>query len=267
MIANLPGSRPSARKYLTWTPDERRRGSLEPFEQRRLRSGFTGSPCPGARRRRSPRDRKRRRTCPPLFLRMAAGWLFFDGRMAPRTRSGQFRNRAERRSCWSRVRFPITSFAWKPDSRTIVYGGGAMSTGELRQVRVDGHHALAPFVLEGPSDQITIAPNGGAAGVRPPKSGCQHLALAAGPQRAGRIRVLPKSCSPRFARRWIRRTRRTGSSSRSSPIVPDTGTCGWETRMARGLREFEAQTLLPFHPAWSPRQPRNRVRFRGSRQR
>jgi hypothetical protein len=35
-----------------------------------------------------------------------------------------------------------------------------MSTGELRQVNVDGHDALAPFVLEGSSDQITIAPNG-----------------------------------------------------------------------------------------------------------
>src|SRR5262244_958002 len=55
---------------------------------------------------------------------------------------------------------PITSFAWRSDSRTIVYGGGPMSTGELRQVKVDGHDAPAPFVLEGSSDQITIAPNG-----------------------------------------------------------------------------------------------------------
>ena len=36
-----------------------------------------------------------------------------------------------------------------------------MSTGELRQVTVDGRRSLAPFVFEGASDQITIAPNGG----------------------------------------------------------------------------------------------------------
>jgi dipeptidyl aminopeptidase/acylaminoacyl peptidase len=55
---------------------------------------------------------------------------------------------------------PITTFAWKPDSRTIVYGGGAMSNGELGQVTVDGRRGVAPFGLEGAPDQIAIAPNG-----------------------------------------------------------------------------------------------------------
>jgi hypothetical protein len=49
----------------------------------------------------------------------------------------------------------------QPDSRTIVYGSGAISTGELRQVTIDGRRELAPFVLEGASDEIAIAPKSG----------------------------------------------------------------------------------------------------------
>ena len=56
---------------------------------------------------------------------------------------------------------PISSFAWKADSRTIVYGGGAISTGELQQVTIEGRQTIAPFVLQGASDEIAIAPKGG----------------------------------------------------------------------------------------------------------
>jgi Tol biopolymer transport system component len=98
---------------------------------------------------------------PRHFLRMADGSHIFVGRMAPTyglwviAQPGT----SPKRLVTSPV--PITTFAWKPDSRTIVYGGGAISTGELWQVTVGGNRTIAPFVLEGASDAIVIAPNGG----------------------------------------------------------------------------------------------------------
>jgi Tol biopolymer transport system component len=146
---------------------------------------------------------------------------------------------------------PITTFAWNPDSRTIVYSGGAMSTGELRQVAVDGRRSLAPFVLEGASDQIAIAPNG------------------------GRLSYVLQNLDANI---WRVPLGRTGEQSSPPPeklfasvreeldpaFSPDGQSIAFASNRSghwnlwtgnvdgSGLRELAAQSLLPFHPAWSP---------------
>jgi dipeptidyl aminopeptidase/acylaminoacyl peptidase len=146
---------------------------------------------------------------------------------------------------------PITTFAWKPDSRTIVYSGGAISTGELWEVSVDGRRALAPFVLEGASDQITIASKG------------TRLAyvlqnLDANIWRVPLQQVGQKSLPPPeklFAS--IREEMDPVFSPDGKSIAFVSNRSGhWNLWIGNldgsGLRDLAAQSLLPFHPAWSP---------------
>ena len=96
--------------------DARRRSarSRAPGDRPISRSACTGSRFPAALHSRSPKDRRRHKMSPPLFLRMAGGSLFFVGRMAPHTGSGQFRSQVESRSCWSRVRFRLPRLRGNP---------------------------------------------------------------------------------------------------------------------------------------------------------
>ena len=145
---------------------------------------------------------------------------------------------------------PITTFAWKPDSRTIVYGGGAISTGELRQVTLEGRHTLAPFALEGPSDQITIATNGGRLAYV-----LQNLDANIWRVPLGRIR---EKDSPPLAKLFasVREEMDPAISPDGKSIAFVSNRSGhWNLWTGNadgsGLRELAAQSLLPFHPAWS----------------
>jgi len=146
---------------------------------------------------------------------------------------------------------PITTFAWKPDSRTIVYSGGAMSTGELKQVTVDGRRSLAPFVLEGASDQITIAPNGGRLSyvLQNLDANIWRLPL----DRSREKNSLP----PEKLFASVREELDPAFSPDGKSIVFASNRSGhwnlWTGNVdGSGLRELAAQSLLPFHPAWSP---------------
>jgi Tol biopolymer transport system component len=160
VTVSLPGFRPAARKYLTWTPD-----SKALVAAHRVKAGFTlrlyRFPISGGAAQPMTEGPDESQDVSPAFSP--------DGRWLAYLR---WENGATY-ALWAApqpggkprllvtAQVPITTFAWKPDSQTIVYGGGPMSTGELRQVAIDGLRSLAPFALEGTSDQITIAPNGG----------------------------------------------------------------------------------------------------------
>jgi dipeptidyl aminopeptidase/acylaminoacyl peptidase len=132
-----------------------------------------------------------------------------------------------------------------------VYGGGAISTGELRQVTTDGHLALAPFALEGPSDQIAIAPTGA-------RLAYVLQNLDANIWRLPLDRIRQKNSPPPeklFAS--VREEMDPAFSPDGKSIAFVSNRSGrWNLWMGNadgsGLREFAAQSLLPFHPAWSP---------------
>jgi Tol biopolymer transport system component len=145
---------------------------------------------------------------------------------------------------------PITTFAWRRDSRTIVYGGGVISTGELRQVTVDGHSGLAPFVLEGASDEITIAPNGA------------RLAyvlenLDSNIWRVPLDRIHQKNLPPpeKLFPSVREETDPVFSPDGKSIAFVSNRSGHWNLWVGDAdgsrLRELAAQSLLPFHPAWS----------------
>jgi Tol biopolymer transport system component len=145
---------------------------------------------------------------------------------------------------------PITTFAWKPDSRTIVYGGGAISTGELRQVTIDGRRAPAPFVLEGASDQIAIAPNGARLAYV-----LQNLDANIWRLPLDRIRRR-NSPPPEKLFASVREEMDPAFSPDGKSIAFVSNRSGhWNLWTGNadgtGLRELGAQSLLPFRPAWS----------------
>jgi serine/threonine protein kinase len=145
---------------------------------------------------------------------------------------------------------PITTFAWKPDSRTILYGGGAISTGELSQVTVDGRSAPAPFALEGASDQITIAPHGG-------RLAYVLTNLDANIWRVPLDQTLAKNSPPEKLFASTREEMDPAISPDGKSIAFVSNRSGqWNLWTGNadgtGLRELAAQSLLPFHPAWSP---------------
>jgi Tol biopolymer transport system component len=126
-----------------------------------------------------------------------------------------------------------------------------MSTGELRQVNVDGADALAPFVLEGSSDQITIAPNDArlAYVLQNLDANIWRLPLDINGDKN------PHPPEKLFAS--IREEMDPAYSPDGKSIAFVSNRSGhWNLWMGNadgtGLREFEAQSLLPFHPAWSP---------------
>jgi dipeptidyl aminopeptidase/acylaminoacyl peptidase len=130
-----------------------------------------------------------------------------------------------------------------------VYGGGAISTGELRQVSIEGAQTLAPFILEGASDEIAIAPNGG------------RLAYVLQDLDANIWRLpLTRDANSPLAEKLFASTR----EEMDPAISPDGRSVAfisnrsghWSLWIGKadgtGLRELAAQHLLPFHPAWSP---------------
>ena len=249
VIASLPGALPGARKYMTWAPDgqalvavHRVKGSFAIRLYRFPVSGGTEQPVtegPDGTQDVSPAFSPDGRWL--AYLRWENGatyelWVVPqpDGRPKALVKSP----------------VPITSFGWRPDSRTIVYGGGAISTGELWQVTIDGRRALAPFVLEGASDQITIAYKGG------------HLAyvlqnLDANIWRVPLDRIRPNnSPAPEKLFASVREEMDPAVSPDGKSIAFVSNRSGhWNLWMGNadgtGLRELAAESLLPFHPAWS----------------
>ena len=250
VVANLPGWRPSARKYLTWAPDSdtvvvsnRLKAA---FALRLYRFPLSGGPAkaltegPDAAQDVSPAFSPDGRWL--AFLRWEDGATY--ALWAVPQPDGQ-----PKLLITSPV--PITSFAWKPDSRSIIYGGGPMSTGELREVRVDGHDTLAPFVLEGQSDQITIAPNGArlAYVLQNLNANIWRLPLDRNGQKDSR--------PPEKLFASTREQMDPAYSPDGKSIAFVSNRSGhWNLWIGNangtGLREFEAEALLPFHPAWSP---------------
>jgi len=250
VVAILPGWRPSARKYLTWAPDSdaivASNRLKAAFALRLYRFPLSGGPAkaltegPDAAQDLSPAFSPDGKWL--AFLRWEDGATYAlwavpqpDGKPKLLVTSP----------------VPITSFGWKPDSRTIVYGGGPMSTGELREVRVDGHDALAPFVLEGQSDQITIAPNATrlAYVLQNLDANIWRLPL----DRSGQKNSHP----PEKLFASIREEMDPAYSPDGKSIAFVSNRSGhWNLWIGNvdgtGLREFGAETLLPFHPAWSP---------------
>jgi len=250
VIANLPGSRPSARKYLTWAPE-----SDAIVASNRLKTAFAlrlyRFPISGGAGQSLTEGPDAAQDVSPAFS-PDGGWLAFL----------RWENGATY-ALWAVPQpggtpkllvtspVPITSFAWKPDSRTIVYGGGPMSTGALRQVRVDGHDALAPFVLEGPSDQITIAPNGArlAYVLQNLDANIWRLPLD--------VKNEKNRQAPQKLFASIREEMDPAYSPDGKSIAFVSNRSGhWNLWIGNaegdGLRELDAQPLLPFHPAWSP---------------
>jgi serine/threonine protein kinase len=250
VIASLPGFRPGARKYLTWAPDGK---AL--VASNRLNAAFAlhlyRLPVSG--------DTEQPITEGPEGAQDVSPAFSPDGRWLAYLR---WENGATY-ELWAVPQpggkpkllvtspVPITSFAWKPDSRTIVYGGGAISTGELRQVTIEGQRALAPFVLEGASDQITIAPNGTrlAYVLQNLDANIWRLPL----DRIGQKHPPP----PEKLFASVRDEIDPAYSQDGKSIAFVSNRSGyWNLWTGNadgtGLRELAVQSLLPFHPAWSP---------------
>lgn len=250
VIATLHGYRPSARKYLTWTPDGQAlvaadRSNAE-FALRLYRLPLAG----GARQRITEGPDSAQDVSPAFspdghslaYLRWENG-ATYELCLVP-GQGGSLRLLVT-------SPLPITAFAWKPDNRTIVYSLGPMSTGELQQVSIDGRREVASFALEGASDQITIAPRG------------------------GRLAYVLQNLDANI---WRVPLDRTGRNHASAPeklfasvreemdpaVSPDGNSVAfisnrsghwklWTGNMdGAGLRELAGESFLPSHPAWSP---------------
>jgi Tol biopolymer transport system component len=252
MIANVPGHhfQPSARKYMTGAP-----GGEALVAAQRLEGAFglrlRKFPLSGGASQPVTEGPDNTIDVSPAFSRDGR-WLAYlrweNGATYGLWAVAQPGTKPKR-LVTSRV--PITTFTWKPDSRTIVYGGGALSTGELWQVSVAGDRAIAPFVLEGTADEITIAPNGVrlAYVLQNLDSNIWRVPLA-----GTRQKNLPP---PEKLFASIREETDPAVSSDGKSIAFISNRSGrWNLWVGNadgsGLRELEAQSLLPFHPAWSP---------------
>jgi Tol biopolymer transport system component len=250
VVANLPGSRPSARKYLAWAPDS---GAI--VASNRLKAAFAlrlyRFPISGGRAQALSEGPDAAQDVSPAFSPDGQWLAFLRWENGATYALWAVPQPGGKPKLLVTSPVPITSFAWKSDSRTIVYGGGPLSTGELRQVKVDGHDALAPFVLEGSSDQITIAPNGArlAYVLQNLDANIWRLPLDIDGEKN------PHPPEKLFAS--IREEMDPAYSPDGKSIAFVSNRSGhWNLWMGNadgtGLREFEAQSLLPLHPAWSP---------------
>jgi Tol biopolymer transport system component len=251
VVASLPGYnfQPQARKYVTWAPDGEALVGAQRLEDafglrlcRFPLSGGAPHPVaagPGTAIDVSPAFSPDGRWL--AFLRWENGatyelWIVPQPGTKPR------------RLVASPI--PITTFAWKSDSSAIVYGGGVMSGGELWQVTVGGSRTSAPFVLEGASDEITVAPSGA------------RLAyvlenLDSNIWRVPLSRTLQKNPPPPeklFAS--VREEQDAVFSPDGKSIAFVSNRSGhWNVWVGNadgsGQRELATQSLLPFHPAWS----------------
>jgi serine/threonine protein kinase len=249
VVASLPGALPGARKYMTWAPDgqalvavHRLKGSFAVRLYHFPVSGGEGQPVtdgPDGAQDVSPAFSPNGRWLAYLRWENGATYELWVVPQPDGTPKRLVRSPA-----------PITSFAWRPDSQTLVYGGGAMSTGELWQVTTDGRRALAPFVLEGASDQITIASRGA-------RLAYVLQNLDANIWRVPLDRVGQKNSQPPeklFASVREEMDPTVSPDGRSIAFVSNrSGHWNLWTGNAdgTGLRELSAESLLPFHPAWS----------------
>jgi eukaryotic-like serine/threonine-protein kinase len=249
LIATLTGFLPSSRKYLTWTPDGE---SL--VAPNRLKAAFAlrlyRFPVSGGIEQPVTEGPDGAQDVSPAFS-PDGRWLAFlrweNGAtyelwIVPRP--------GGKAKLLVASPVPIATFAWKPDSRTILYGGGAISTGELRQVTIDGRSALAPFILEGASDQITIAPSGRLAYV------LQNLDANIWRLPLDPIRQ-KNSLPPEKLFASVREEMDPAFSLDGKSIAFISNRSGhwnlWTGNVdGTGSRELAAGSLLPFHPAWSP---------------
>jgi serine/threonine protein kinase len=252
VIASLPGSRlPGARKFLTWTPDSQAlvavHRSNAAFALRLYRYPVgDGAEQPVTEGPDEAQD------VSPAFSP--------DGRWLAYLRwenGGTYElliaaHPAGKPKLLLTSPIPITTFAWKPDSRTIVYSGGPVSTGELTEVTVDGRRALAPFAFEGASDEITIAPKGARLAYV-----LQNLDANIWRLPLHRIRQENPPPPPEKLFSSVREEMDPAISPDGKSIAFVSNRSGyWNLWTGNadgtGLRELPAQSLLPFHPAWSP---------------
>jgi len=249
VITSLPGALPGARKYMTWAPDgeaivavHRLNGS---FALRLYRFPVHGgteqqvTEGPDGAQDVSPAFSPDGRWLAYLRWEDGATYQLWVVRQPNGTPKPLVKNTV-----------PITSFAWKSDSQTIVYGGGAISTGELWQVTIDGKRTLAPFALEGASDQITI----GAKGARLAYV-LQNLDANIWRLPLDRIRQ-KNSPQPEKLFASVREEMDPTISPDGRSIAFVSNRSGhWNLWAGNpdgtGLRELAAESLLPFHPAWS----------------
>jgi serine/threonine protein kinase len=250
LIASLPGFRPAARKYLTWTPDGEALIAAD-----RLKAGFAlrlyRFPLSGAAAQPVTEGPEAAQDVSPAFSPDGRWLAFLRWENGATYALWVVPQPGGRPKLLVTSPVPITTFAWRPDSRTIVYGGGPMSTGELTQVTIDGHRALAPFALEGPPDQIIVAPHGG-------RLAYVLQNLDANIWRLSLDQVRQKNSPPPeklFAS--VREEMDPAFSPDGKSIAFVSNRSGhWNLWTGNadgtGLRELAAQSLLPFHPAWSP---------------
>jgi serine/threonine protein kinase len=250
VVASLSGSRrPVARKYLTWAPD-----SAALVATHRVQAEFAlrlwGFPISGGTAEPLTEGPATAQDVSPAFS-PDGRWLAFlrweNGATYGLWAVPQPRGKAR---LLVSSPFPIATFAWKPDNRTIVYGGGAVSTGELTEITTDGHRAPAPFALESPSDQITFAPSGA-------RLAYVMQNLDANIWRLPLDGVRKKDSLPPdklFASVREEMDPAISPDGKSVAFVSNrSGRWGlWTGNVdGSGLRELAAQSLLPFRPAWS----------------
>ena len=250
VIASLSGSRrPSARKYLAWAPS----GDAL-IATHRVTTDFAlrlyRFPVSGGAEQAVTQGPDGTQDVSPAFSPDGRWLAFLRWENGGTYALWALRQPGEKPQLLIMNPVPITTFAWKPDSRTIVYSGGAMSTGELRQVTVDGHRSLAPFVLEGASDQITVAPNGGRLSyvLQNLDANIWRLRLDHSGEK--------DSPPPEKLFASVREELDPAFSPDGKSIAFVSNRSGqwnlWTGNVdGSGLRELAAQSLLPFHPAWS----------------
>ena len=248
VIANLPGSRPGARKYLTWSP-----GGEALVAAHRLKAAFElrlyRLPLSGGDAQPLTEGPEGAQDVSPAFSRDGRWLAFLRWENGATYQLWAVPEPAGTPKLLVTSPRPITSFAWEPDSRTIVYGGGALSTGELRQVTIDGRSTLATFALEGASDQIAIAPKGARLAYVLQNLDANIWRLPLDP-------VRQKTSPPEKLFGSVREEMDPTFSPDGRSIAFVSNRSGhwnlWTGNVdGSGLRELAVQSLLPFHPAWS----------------
>ncbi len=251
MVAMLPGLLPGARKYLTWTPDGK--ALIGVNRPREFTVRLYRYPIAGGAEQPFTEGLDGTEDVSPSFSPDGRWFAFLRWANGATYELWTMRYPGGKAELLTTSPVPITSFSWKPDSRNIVYGNGVISKGDLWQIGVEGTRKpqISPFVLEGASDQITIAPrqarlayvlqNLDANILKLPLGG---IAKAAAPDPEKLFPSIREELDPAY-------------SPDGNSIAFISNRSGqwnlWTGHMdGSGLHEFAAEMLLPFHPAWSP---------------